>query len=1055
MATRWLPGVIRLLATTLIAMVQLTLTSTGARSQQLVTVNTTAATVDGDTSSVAALSANAGADGKISFAEAVKAVDNTGPGYTIKFALPHGSVIITGTTALVISAPNTTIEGDEDGDGKPDVAIYAVTLGSFWVPISVQTGHVNILHLSIAGLSLYGDSAHDCRIDGCYCGPNVDGTTALPTYGDGLELRHGAHNNTVVNCIISGNVASPGNSGATGLLLWDGAHDNTVQSCRVGVDINGAALPNEIGLSVGTNTSPAPNNIIGGIRSATTNPGNVVSGNNSNGLEVIGPGTTGNTVSGNIVGLDPSGTKAVPNGGPSKFTAFFVGRGAANNTIGGIRASATEGGGNIISGNGGVGLRIRYAGSTGNVVMGNMIGTDLTGAVVLPNGDAGVQIQDGATGNTIGTVNPSSTYPNFGNVIVGNLGPGVRVMDVTALGNRIRGNEIHDNAAIGIDLVGNDRAAGDHVTPNDETDSDTGPNGLMNFPVGVTAWYDANKDATIISGILQTASPDTATVDLYVDKKVDASGFGGGERWVGSVTPTASGTFRFSYAGKLPADLPFLSATATDADGNTSEFGPAYGDPDGDGNPDSDGDGLPDEWETKGIDFDGDGVADLDLKGMGANPMHKDIFVEIDYMEAADHTHNPTLHPDKTLLSIDPLANVQAAFILAPVHNPDGSDGIDLHTTVDESIPEVTPIFFGVHGPGATDDFDDLKLGNPRSIANGHFGTAADRASPDAWKIIGARRLAFRYCIFGHNYSAVGSSGIAELGGNDFMVTLRSHEPGPNNDYEDTAHTLAAAWGTTFDDEWVDLVAGTFMHELGHTLGLDHGGGQGIPDASAANRAINGKPNYLSVMRYGRQWDEAGKATSLPGIAEGTTVRQGRPLDYSRSALPALDENHLNELDGIAGVAGERTLYGSGGNRHIGPSTGGVDWNASGAATGVDVSGDINYISDKPSLPASPGETLLGHDDWANLIYDFRASTQFADGDYTPGEQTEETDRDYLVGCLGGLPAQNALAIAGGLQQLFQTDLSALNTVNSGSSAARVDLLDAVRLARKAAGLDP
>ena len=72
----------------------------------------------------------------------------------------------------------------------------------------------------------------------------------------------------------------------------------------------------------------------------------------------------------------------------------------------------------------------------------------------------------------------------------------------------------------------------------------------------------------------------------------------------------------------------------------------------------------------------------------------------------------------------------------------------------------------------------------------------------------------------------VRASGVGELGGNDFAVTLRT---GPAPSHEATAQRFSSAYGTPFADEWSDMMAGTIMHELGHTLSLDHGGGLGIP----------------------------------------------------------------------------------------------------------------------------------------------------------------------------------------------------------------------------------
>ena len=79
-------------------------------------------------------------------------------------------------------------------------------------------------------------------------------------------------------------------------------------------------------------------------------------------------------------------------------------------------------------------------------------------------------------------------------------------------------------------------------------------------------------------------------------------------------------------------------------------------------NPDIDGDGIPNTWEMKGYDADGDGKIDVDFPGMGANPLKKDIFVEMDYM--------PGL-----LASEDELDRITESFAQLPVRNPNGTTG--------------------------------------------------------------------------------------------------------------------------------------------------------------------------------------------------------------------------------------------------------------------------------------------------------------------------------------------------------------------------------------------
>ena len=423
--------------------------------------------------------------------------------------------------------------------------------------------------------------------------------------------------------------------------------------------------------------------------------------------------------------------------------------------------------------------------------------------------------------------------------------------------------------------------------------------------------------------------------------------------------------------------------------------------------PDADGDGLLDKWESAGIDYNMDGTIDLNLPARGSNPMHKDLFVEADFMRAGNHTHNPGFLPDGTVL---PIANspdrlVQAQFALAPaakVKNPDGQPGINLHVVIDEQIDEVSPIRFVSRGPAASDDFQDFK--------NRNFGLF-EYGAPGAKDLVrlGAHRLVFRYVIFGHSYTEdPRASGIANSGP-DLFISLSAHGTGPSpaaRDFEDIIRTgiLPRFPGTTFAQEWTDLVAGTFMHELGHALGLLHGGGRGIPPAQADNRLINNKPNYLSVMNYSFQSNKPGFALGLSGVADDTIVRTARPLGYSPDVLPELEESGLLEGLGIAGPVGRRTLYGApdgmgNGVPTIGPSDAAIDWDADGIIKVLAVS-DVNFIGNpSASNPPSPGQTLLGHDDWSNLIYNFRDSYFFKGGVMDEIPEREQTP-DEIFGSI-------------------------------------------------------
>ena len=135
---------------------------------------------------------------------------------------------------------------------------------------------------------------------------------------------------------------------------------------------------------------------------------------------------------------------------------------------------------------------------------------------------------------------------------------------------------------------------------------------------------------------------------------------------------------------------------------------------------DSDGDGLPNAWEVLGYDSNGDGIIDVDLPALGANPLHKDIFVEADYMVSyvpvsSGAIVGKSFKPRK--LAMD---KVIAAFANAPVTNPDGRLGITLHVEVDEAIPNQA-VLTPTGQPWSWTGFNQIKNGR------GHFSPAKRR----------------------------------------------------------------------------------------------------------------------------------------------------------------------------------------------------------------------------------------------------------------------------------------------------------------------------------------
>ena len=150
-------------------------------------------------------------------------------------------------------------------------------------------------------------------------------------------------------------------------------------------------------------------------------------------------------------------------------------------------------------------------------------------------------------------------------------GGGIAVVSTSA-GNSIFGNSIFANDGIGINLVGGVEDPATGVTANDFPDNDAGANNLQNYPV--ISEIATSESSRMVEGSL-TSNPNTAYVlNFYSNAEVDASGYGEGETWLGSldVQTNAQSSVDFSFpleAGNLGR---FITATATDPAGNTSEF---------------------------------------------------------------------------------------------------------------------------------------------------------------------------------------------------------------------------------------------------------------------------------------------------------------------------------------------------------------------------------------------------------------------------------------------------------------------------------------------------
>lgn len=373
---------------------------------------------------------------------------------------------------------------------------------------------------------------------------------------------------------------------------------------------------------------------------------------------------------------------------------------------------------------------------------------------------------------------------------------------------------------------------------------------------------------------------------------------------------------------------------------------------------DADRDGLLDCWEVPngGIDFDGDGELDYDqLDDLGADVHRRDLFIEVDLMAGIPAT------AQEVRMAIN---RVRDAFRNAP---PDENlSGIEIHFNLDDrDLPfeDVSPI-------GGTDEKPGFPLSGVMWREN-WFGELEERQHANREALLNAKALAFRYCVFINLVPHRAYWGLGETPGDEFVICTNRIVP-PNSTK-------------------VESLAATFMHELGHTLGLDHGGSDGDM----------GKPNYPSVMNYAMSQ----RFNWCKGFWR---------LDYSRVELPEINENKLNEEIGLnpAGLgaeyysnvrmacAGEVCNPASWSQHAVGDivvtyeklhpaaSELGIDWNRNGELDAFDascatlvrcvptmpaeaycISEDINYLAPLTDLPLqvrlpSPGQTLRGCNDW-------------------------------------------------------------------------------------------
>ncbi len=469
-----------------------------------------------------------------------------------------------------------------------------------------SSGEGNVISGNGGGILLFGSS--HTTIQGNKIGTDITGMNVIGNDGDGILMVNSEYN--LVGGVVSGEGNLISGNGAIwvangGININGNSENNIVQGNKIGTDVSGMyPLGNAYyGIIIYANF-----NTIGG---STSGARNLISGNLEEGLFLASPSES-NIVNNNYIGTDITGNGVLPNQmngvlilstsfnklrgnlisgngrhgiklskflGPfsgSNENVFALNRIGTNSTesfalpnaFGGISLSNAErnrigvvGAGNVIAGNIGDAIAIDNA-SNNNEIYFNSIGINSARTILLPNSQNGVVIF-GSQGNRIG-----GSGVNFKNFIVGNGSRGVFIGSGSE-GNTIRGNSIAKNNSLGISL----QASG--PTPNDNQDIDTGSNQLQNYPV-FPGFVETNGTGTMAYMQFNSAPNQNFILEFFTSAVADPSGYGEGESLVSTQTFTtdANGNLPPAMVINLPA-LPvgrYLTATATDINGNTSEF---------------------------------------------------------------------------------------------------------------------------------------------------------------------------------------------------------------------------------------------------------------------------------------------------------------------------------------------------------------------------------------------------------------------------------------------------------------------------------------------------
>ena len=292
-------------------------------------------------------------------------------------------------------------------------------------------------------------------------------------------------------------------------------------------------------------------------------------------------------------------------------------------------------------------------------------------------------------------------------------------------------------------------------------------------------------------------------------------------------------------------------------------------------NNDTDGDGIKDGDEVLGS------RGGLDLPALGASPVHKDIFVEVDWYDdnlgCAAHSHRMTSAA---------VGVATPMFANAAVTNPDRTTGIRLHID---------------YGQGAPYNGGTLLTSADARITGGLDG---EFLTEKAAHFAANREGYFHYVISAHDFTDISAGGLGELGGDDFVVAAGCAVTGFN-------------------------LGAILNHELGHNLGLGHGG----------DTSCNTKPNYPSIMNY---------HFAYPGVDDTCDAVGDGNIDYSYGLNPSINESAIAESAGVCGSPA-------------------IDWNGNATIDAATYARNLNAYTDEATDCGGTLTTLTDHNDWGSL----------------------------------------------------------------------------------------